>query len=66
MLRHLTSMARGGPSVGNIMTGGACAGRWWPRAKAIAAVAALVAVLAAGWATGFRYPVRRLSGPNSA
>jgi hypothetical protein len=36
--------------------------RWWPRPKAIVAIAALVAVLAAGWATDFRYPVRRLSG----
>jgi hypothetical protein len=36
--------------------------RWWPRPKAMAAVVALVAVLAAGWATDFRYPVRRSSG----
>jgi hypothetical protein len=41
------------------------ASRWWPRPKAIAAVAALVAVLAAGWATDFRYPVRRFAGPAS-
>jgi hypothetical protein len=41
--------------------------RWWPRPKAIAAVAALVAVLAAGWVTDFRDPVRRFSGgPGSA
>ena len=40
--------------------------RWWPRPKAIAAVAALIAVLAAGWATDFRYPVRRFAGPASA
>ena len=40
--------------------------RWWPRPKAIVAVAALVAVLAAGWATDLRYPVRRLSGPHAA
>jgi hypothetical protein len=40
--------------------------RWWPRPRAIAAVIALVAVLAAGWATDFRYPVRRFSGPASA
>jgi hypothetical protein len=43
----------------------AYARRWWPRPKAIAALAALVAVLAAGWATDFRYPVRRLSAPDS-
>jgi hypothetical protein len=49
-----------------IVAADAYARRWWPRPKAIAAVAALVAVLAAGWATDFRYPVRRLSGPNSA
>jgi hypothetical protein len=36
--------------------------RWWPRPAAVVAVAALVAVLAAGWATDFRYPVRRLTG----
>jgi hypothetical protein len=40
--------------------------RWWPRPAAIAAVAALIAVLAAGWATDFRYPVRHFSGPASA
>ena len=34
--------------------------RWWPRPRAIAAVAALAAVLAAGWATDFRYPVRHV------
>ncbi|HEV2452265.1 MAG TPA: hypothetical protein VGS62_10105 [Streptosporangiaceae bacterium] len=43
--------------------------RWWrrprPRPRAIAAVVALVAVLAAGWVTDFRYPVRRLAGPPS-
>ena len=39
--------------------------RWWPRPKAIAAVAVLVAVLAAGWATDFRYPVRHYAGPAS-
>jgi hypothetical protein len=36
--------------------------RWWPRPRAIAAVLALIAVLGAGWATDFRYPVRRLAG----
>jgi hypothetical protein len=40
--------------------------RWWPRPRAIAAVAALAVVLAAGWATDFRYPVRRLAGRGSA
>jgi hypothetical protein len=49
-----------------IVAADAYARRWWPRPKAIAAVVALVAVLAAGWATDFRYQVRRLSGPNSA
>ncbi len=49
-----------------IVAADAYARRWWPRPKAIAAVAALVAVLAAGWATDFRYPVRRLSAPASA
>ena len=44
----------------------AYARRWWPRPRAVIAVAALVAVLAAGWATDFRYPVRRLAGPASA
>ncbi|HTA09547.1 MAG TPA: hypothetical protein VK836_13595 [Streptosporangiaceae bacterium] len=40
--------------------------RWRPRPRAVVAVAALVAVLAVGWTTDFRYPVRRLSGPPSA
>jgi hypothetical protein len=40
--------------------------RWWPRPQAIAAVAALIAVLAVGWATDFRYPVRHFAGPASA
>jgi hypothetical protein len=48
-----------------IVAADAYARRWWPRPKAIAAVAALVAVLAAGWATDFRYPVHRLSGRGS-
>ncbi len=39
--------------------------RWWPRPKAVIAVAALVAVLGAGWVTDFRYPVRRFAGPAS-
>ncbi len=49
-----------------IVAADAYAGRWWPRPRAIAAVAALIAVLAAGWATDFRYPVRRFAGPASA
>jgi hypothetical protein len=49
-----------------IVAADAYARRWWPRPRAIAAVAALVAVLAAGWATDFRYPVRRFAGPASA
>jgi hypothetical protein len=39
--------------------------RWWPRPKAVVAVAALAAVLAVGWVTDFRYVVRRASGPPS-
>jgi hypothetical protein len=39
------------------------AGRRWPRPRAVAAVAALALVLAAGWATDFRYPVRHFAGP---
>ena len=39
--------------------------RWWPHPKAVVAVTVLVAVLAVGWATDFRYPVRRLSGTGS-
>ena len=49
-----------------IVAADACVRRWWPRPKAIVAVVALVAVLGAGWATDFRYPVRRLAGPASA
>jgi len=45
-----------------IVAADAYAGRWWPRPRAVIAVAALIAVLAVGWATDFRYPVRRLSG----
>lgn len=48
-----------------IVAADAYARRWWPRPKAIAAVAALVAVLVAGWATDFRYPVRHYAGPAS-
>jgi hypothetical protein len=48
-----------------IVAADAYARRWWPRPKAIIAVAALAAVLAAGWATDFRYPVRRFAGPGS-
>jgi hypothetical protein len=49
-----------------IVAADAYARRWWPRPRAIAAVAVLVAVLAAGWVTDFRYPVRRFAGPGSA
>jgi hypothetical protein len=49
-----------------IVAADAYASRWWPRPRAIAAVVALIAVLAAGWATDFRYPVRHFSGPGSA
>jgi hypothetical protein len=42
------------------------ASRWWPRPRAVVAVAALVAVLAAGWVTDFRYPVRHFAGPASS
>jgi hypothetical protein len=48
-----------------IVAADAYARRWWPRPKAIVAVVALVAVLAAGWATDFRYPVRRFAGASS-
>ena len=48
-----------------IVAADVCARRW-PRPKANVAVVALVAVLAVGWATDFRYPVRRLAGPASA
>ena len=44
----------------------AYARRWWPRPKAVVAVAALTAVLAAGWATDFRYPVRHVLVPVAA
>ena len=44
-----------------IVAADAYARRWWPRPKAIAAVAALVAVLAAGWVTDFRYPVNHIA-----
>jgi hypothetical protein len=40
--------------------------RHWPHPRAIAATVALAAVLATGWATDFRYPVRRFAGPASA
>lgn len=49
-----------------IVAADAYACRWWPRPRAIAAVAALIAVLAVGWATDFRYPVRHFDGRASA
>jgi hypothetical protein len=45
-----------------IVAADAYARRWWPRPRAIAAVAALTLVLAAGWATDLRYPVRHFAG----
>ena len=49
-----------------IVSADSYARRWWPRPKAVVAVAVLVAVLGAGWITDFRYPVRRYTGPSSA
>ena len=49
-----------------IVAADAYACRWWPRRRAVAAIVVLAAVLAAGWATDFRYPVRHFSGPASA
>jgi len=49
-----------------IVSADSLACRWWPRPKAVVAVAVLVAVLGAGWITDFRYPVRRYAGPASA
>jgi hypothetical protein len=49
-----------------IVSADSFAGRWWPRPKAVVAIAVLVAVLGAGWITDFRYPVRRYAGPASA
>ncbi len=49
-----------------IVAADAYAGRWWPRPKAIAAVAVLAAVLVAGWSTDFRYPLRHFAGRASA
>lgn len=49
-----------------IVAADAYARRWWPRPRTVVAVAALIAVLAAGWVTDFRYPVRRFAGPASA
>jgi hypothetical protein len=40
--------------------------RRWPQPRAITAAVVLVAVLGAGWATDFRYPVRRFAGAASA
>jgi hypothetical protein len=48
-----------------IVAADAYARRWWPRPKAIVAVAALVAVLTVGWVTDFRYPVRHILWPGS-
>jgi hypothetical protein len=48
-----------------IVVADAYAGRSWPRPNAIVAITALLAVLAVGWVTDFRYPVQRLSGTPS-
>jgi hypothetical protein len=45
-----------------IVAADACARRWRPSPRAVAAMTALVAVLAAGWITDYRYPVARLNG----
>jgi hypothetical protein len=45
-----------------IVAADAYARRWWPRPRAIAAVAALILILVTGWATDFRYPVRHFAG----
>jgi hypothetical protein len=49
-----------------IVAADAYARRWWPRPRAIVAVAALTVVLTAGWAADFRYPVHHLAGSGSA
>jgi hypothetical protein len=46
-----------------IVSADACARRWGTRTWTVYAVAALVAVLAVGWVSDFRYPVRHNSGP---
>ena len=48
-----------------IVAADAYARQWWPRPRAVVVVAVLIAVLAAGWATDFRYPVRHFAGPAS-
>jgi hypothetical protein len=48
-----------------IVAADAYARRRWPHPRAVAAVAALIAVLAVGWVTDFRYPVRHFAGPAS-
>ena len=45
-----------------IVAADAYARRWWPRPRAVAVVVVLTVVLAAGWATDFRYPVHHLAG----
>lgn len=46
-----------------IVSADACARRWGSRTWTVYAVAALVAVLAVGWVSDFRYPVSHNSGP---
>jgi hypothetical protein len=43
-----------------IIAADAYARRSWPRPRALVAIATLTAVLTAGWATDFRYPVRHV------
>jgi hypothetical protein len=46
-----------------IVAADACLLRWRPRPQAVAAVAAVTAILAVGWAWDFRYPVGRMNAP---
>jgi hypothetical protein len=46
-----------------IVAADACAHRWGPRPLAVAVVTALVVVLAVGWVSDFRYPVKNNTGP---
>ena len=46
-----------------IVSADACARRWGPRTWTVYVVAALVAVLAVGWVSDFRYPVSHNRGP---
>lgn len=48
---------------GAIVTADACARRWGARPWTVVAVTALVALLAVGWVSDFRYPVSHNRGP---